>query len=72
LKETLVVFDFDGLLIDSYSLLKNTFKQFGLNIGDQERFKNRRKFLKYIGGGKEFIAITSISLCLKIRSSVKP
>ncbi len=55
MKETLVVFDFDGLLIDSYSLLKNTFKQFGLNIGDQECFKNRRKFLKYIGGGKEFI-----------------
>ena len=63
MKNTLVVFDFDGLLIDSYNLLKTTFKEFGLNIGDQDRFKNRRKFLKYIGGGKELIGnLVHISL----------
>ena len=54
-KEILVVLDFDGFLINSYRLLQITFEQFGLDIGDEERFKHRRKFLKYIGGGKEFL-----------------
>jgi len=52
---TLVLLDFDGFLIDSYSLLRNTFKYFGLDVGDEERFTHRRKFLKYLGGGKEFV-----------------
>lgn len=55
LKETLVVLDFDGLLINSYELLKITFKHCGLDVGDEDRFQNRRKFLKYVGGGKELI-----------------
>ena len=55
LKETLVVLDFDGLLINSYDLLKKTFNHFGLDVGDEERFQNRKKFLKYIGGGKELV-----------------
>jgi len=54
-KETLVVLDFDGLLINSYKLLKITFMHCGLDIGDEDRFQNRRKFLKYVGGGKELI-----------------
>jgi hypothetical protein len=54
-KDILVVLDFDGFLINSYKLLKITFEQFGLNIGDEERFKHRRKFLKYLGGGKELL-----------------
>lgn len=54
-KNTLVVFDFDGFLINSYELLKHTFAQFGLDVGDEERFTHRRKFLKYLGGGKEFL-----------------
>ncbi len=54
-KKRLVVLDFDGFLINSYNLLQITFKQFGLDIGDEDRFRHRRKFLKYIGGGKEFI-----------------
>ena len=54
-KNTLIVLDFDGFLIDSYALLRTTFDHFGLDVGDEERFKNRRKFLKYIGGGKEFL-----------------
>ncbi len=54
-KETLVVLDFDGLLINSYELLKITFKHCGLDVGDEDRFQNRRKFLKYVGGGKELI-----------------
>jgi phosphoglycolate phosphatase len=54
-KDTLVVLDFDGFLVNSYGLLHATFRHFGLDIGDEERFRHRRKFLKYLGGGKEFI-----------------
>ena len=51
----LVVLDFDGLLINSYALLRDTMASFGLDVGDQERFRNRRKFLKYLGGGRELM-----------------
>ncbi len=51
----LVVLDFDGLLINSYELLKDTLQEFGIDVGDEERFKKRRKFLKYFGGGKEIL-----------------
>ncbi len=54
-KQIIVVFDFDGFLINSYDLISHTFKKFGLDIGDENRFRNRRKFLKYIGGGKEIL-----------------
>ena len=55
-KQTLVVLDFDGFMIDSYELMKSTFGEFGLDLGDVERFRHRRKFLKYVGGGKEFLS----------------
>ena len=62
-KETLIVLDFDGFLINSYKLLQITFEHFGLDIGDEDRFKHRRKFLKYLGGGKEFLGnLVSYSL----------
>lgn len=54
-KNTLVVLDFDGFLVNSYHLLKLTFDYFDLNIGDEDRFRHRRKFLKYLGGGKELL-----------------
>lgn len=54
-KDRLIVLDFDGLLINSYQLLQSTFETFGLDIGDEDRFRQRRKFLKYLGGGKEFL-----------------
>ena len=54
-KDKLIVLDFDGFLINSYKLMKLAFEEFGLDVGDEERFRNRRKFLKYIGGGKEFL-----------------
>ena len=53
--QTLIVLDFDGFLIDSYRMLKMTFDDLGLDLGDVDRFRHRRKFLKYIGGGKEFL-----------------
>lgn len=55
-KRLLVVLDFDGFLINSYALLRETLASFGLDVGDEDRFKNRRKFLKYLGGGKEFMS----------------
>jgi phosphoglycolate phosphatase len=54
-KRILTVLDFDGFLVDSYQLMKTTFIEFGLDLGDVERFRHRRKFLKYMGGGKEFL-----------------
>lgn len=54
-RRLLVVLDFDGFLLNSYALLALTLRQFGLDVGDEERFRNRRKFLKYLGGGKELL-----------------
>lgn len=54
-KRLLVVLDFDGLLVNSYVLLREAMAGFGLDVGDEERFRNRRKFLKYLGGGKELL-----------------
>lgn len=54
-KRLLVVLDFDGVLINSYALLREAMASFGLDVGDEERFRNRRKFLKYLGGGKELL-----------------
>lgn len=54
-KRLLVVLDFDGFLVNSYAIIRDTMAAFGLDIGDELRFKNRRKFLKYFGGGKELL-----------------
>ncbi len=51
----LVVLDFDGFLVNSYAVLHSTFEIFGLDIGDETRFRHRRKFLKYLGGGREIL-----------------
>jgi len=67
-KRLLVVLDFDGFLINSYSLLRDTMYAFGLDVGDEDRFQNRRKFLKYFGGGKELVAnLVSFALPKKKR-----
>lgn len=68
MKRLLVVLDFDGLLVNSYALLRQTFERFDLDVGDEHRFRNRRKFLKYIGGGKEFITnLTTMAMPSKQR-----
>lgn len=54
-KRLLLVLDFDGVLLNSYALIQDTMRTFGLDVGDEERFRNRRKFLKYLGGGKELL-----------------
>jgi phosphoglycolate phosphatase len=68
--DVLVVLDFDGFLVDSYRLLKDTFTQFGLDIGDEDRFKRRRKFLKYLGGGKEFV-VNFVKLSLPKKQKIR-
>ncbi len=72
-RTALVVLDFDGFLINSYQLLRDTFGHFGLDVGDEDRFRHRRKFLKYLGGGKELVR-NFVSLSLpkkkKIRSQL--
>lgn len=35
--------------------MRDTLARFGLDVGDEERFRNRRKFLKYLGGGREIL-----------------
>ena len=54
-KQWLVVLDFDGFMLNSYEIIRQTMLSFGLDPGDEERFRNRRKFLKYLGGGKEVL-----------------
>lgn len=54
-KRLLVVLDFDGFLVNSYAILRDTMASFGLDVGDEQRFKNRRKFMKYLGGGRELL-----------------
>lgn len=54
-KHLLLVLDFDGVLLNSYALIRETMAAFDLDVGDEERFRNRRKFLKYLGGGKELL-----------------
>jgi phosphoglycolate phosphatase len=62
-KRLLLVLDFDGLLVNSYELLRLSFEEYGLDVGDEGRFRNRRKFLKYLGGGKEWLGnLASIAL----------
>lgn len=53
--KALVVLDFDGFLIDSYELIRATFAELGFDVGDSDRFRKRRKFLKYLGGGREIL-----------------
>lgn len=55
MKRLLVVLDFDGLLVDSYALIRAAFADFDLDVGDARRFRDRRKFLKYRGGGREIL-----------------
>ena len=52
--DRLIIFDADGTLIDAFSAIDTAFAHHGMNIGDLERFQERRKFFKYIGGIKEF------------------
>jgi phosphoglycolate phosphatase len=52
--DRLIIFDADGTLIDAFSAIGVAFAHHGMDIGNLERFQQRRKLFKYIGGLKEF------------------
>jgi phosphoglycolate phosphatase len=52
--DRLIIIDADGTVIDAFSAIGTTFMQHGLDLGDLERFQQRRNLFKYLGGIKEF------------------
>lgn len=68
MKRALLILDFDGLLLNSYTLIERTFIDLDLSLGDESRFRNRKKFLKYLGGGRELLGnLTTFALPKKKR-----
>ncbi|MEI8164320.1 MAG: HAD family hydrolase, partial [Betaproteobacteria bacterium] len=51
--DRLVVFDADGTTIDAFHTIEAAFLHHGMDIGDLERFRKRRKLFKYLGGLRE-------------------
>jgi phosphoglycolate phosphatase len=51
--DKLVVFDADGTMIDAFHAIEAAFHRHGMDIGDLERFRKRRKLFKYLGGLRE-------------------
>ncbi|MEW8375891.1 MAG: HAD family hydrolase [Candidatus Thiodiazotropha sp.] len=49
----LIILDADGTTIDAFEAINLAFKAHNMDIGDIERFQDRRKIFKYIGGLKE-------------------
>ena len=52
-RDRLVIFDADGTTIDAFQAIASTFLRHGMDIGDLERFRKRRKLFKYLGGLRE-------------------
>ncbi len=52
--DRLIIIDADGTVIDAFAAICTTFFQHGLDLGDLERFQERHKLFKYLGGIKEF------------------
>lgn len=53
-RDRLVIFDADGTLIDAFHAIEAAFAHHEMDIGDLERFQQRRKLFKYLGGLREF------------------
>jgi phosphoglycolate phosphatase len=49
----LIILDADGTTIDAFEAINMAFSTHNMDIGDVERFQDRRKIFKYIGGLKE-------------------
>ncbi|MEW8430211.1 MAG: HAD family hydrolase, partial [gamma proteobacterium symbiont of Ctena orbiculata] len=49
----LIILDADGTTSDAFEAINLAFKTHNMDIGDIERFQDRRKIFKYIGGLKE-------------------
>jgi phosphoglycolate phosphatase len=51
--DRLMILDADGTTVDAFSAINRTFLLNDMDIGDIERFQNRRNIFKYLGGLKE-------------------
>jgi phosphoglycolate phosphatase len=51
--DRLVIFDADGTTIDAFHAIEAAFLHHGMDIGDLDRFRKRRKLFKYLGGLRE-------------------
>ncbi len=49
----LLILDADGTTVDAFSAINQTFAAHNMDIGDVERFQNRRHIFKYLGGLRE-------------------
>ena len=49
----LMILDADGTTVDAFSAINKTFETHNMDIGDVERFQNRRHIFKYLGGLRE-------------------
>ncbi|MGD8909775.1 MAG: HAD hydrolase-like protein [Chromatiales bacterium] len=49
----LIVLDADGTTVDAFSAINQTFAAHNMDIGEIERFQNRRHIFKYLGGLRE-------------------
>ncbi len=49
----LLILDADGTTVDAFSAINQTFAAHNMDIGDIERFQNRRHIFKYLGGLRE-------------------
>jgi phosphoglycolate phosphatase len=52
--QRLMILDADGTTIDAFDAINLAFSIHNMDIGDIERFQDRRKIFKYIGGLKEW------------------
>jgi phosphoglycolate phosphatase len=52
--QRLIILDADGTTIDAFDAINLAFSTHNMDIGDIERFQDRRKIFKYIGGLKEW------------------
>lgn len=51
--DRLIILDADGTTVDAFSAINETFALHDMDIGDIERFQNRRHIFKYLGGIRE-------------------
>jgi phosphoglycolate phosphatase len=51
--DRLIILDADGTTVDAFSAINRTFAIHDMDIGDIERFQNRRHIFKYLGGIRE-------------------
>ena len=49
----LMILDADGTTVDAFGAINQTFATHNMDIGDVERFQNRRHIFKYLGGLRE-------------------